>query len=129
MFSFEDVIRSIFGRGYYEVAQDTPFIITATTTPTSIMAGIPIPYKWVLSYIVRVRSLGTATYIGIGNMDGQGFRLTVIGESYGFSGNPGEICDLTKVFIVSDANTAVIEVTALFKPIPMQGNVELAQRL
>jgi hypothetical protein len=129
MFSFEDIIKSIFGRGYYEVAQDTPFIITVTTTPTSVLATIPMPYKWVLSYLVRVRSLGTATYIGIGNESGQDFRLTVIGETYGFAGNPGEICDLTKVFVVSDANTAVIEITALFKPIPMQGDVTLAQRL
>jgi hypothetical protein len=123
-----DYIASIFGGTYYEVAQDAPFIRTVTTTATSLMAGVPIPYKWVLSYLVRVRSMGTATYIGIGDESSQAFRLTIIGETYGFTGNPREILDLNKVYVVSDANTAVIEVTALFKPIPSQGNVDIAQR-
>lgn len=72
--------------------------------------------------------MGTATYIGVGNESSQAFRLTIVGETYGFAGNPREICDLTKVFIVADTADAVIEVTALFKPMPMQGNVEIAQR-
>lgn len=124
-----DTLASIFGRRYYEVAQDTPFIRTVTTAAASLTAGAPIPNKWVLSYIVRLRSLGTATYVGIGNESSQAFRLTIIGETYGFSGNPGEVCDLSKVFVISDAATAVIEVTALFKPVPMQGEVEPAVRL
>lgn len=110
---------------YYEVVQDTPFILTPTTTPTALLPAYP--YKWVFSYMIRVRSMGTATYIGIGNETAQLWRLTAVGQIFGFNGNPKEVIDLTKVWYVSDTSDAVIEVVALYMPLPLQGDVVLAK--
>ena len=126
MFDPSNIVQSLFGPDYYEVAQDIPMIVTPTTVAASLL-GLA-PYKWVLSYLIKVRSMGTATYIGVGNISSQNFRLTIRGERYGFAGNPKEAMDLSKIYVVSDTNDAVLEVTALFIPTPMQGSVMLAQR-
>lgn len=127
MLALPDIITSLFGKSYYEVAQDSPIIFTSTTTAQPVL-GVTT-YKWVLSYLIKVRSMGTATYIGVGNEQSQNWRLTIKGETYGFAGNPKEVTDLSRVYVISDTNDAVIEITALYKPTPMQGDVEIVQRL
>ena len=122
---FETLVQRLFGSDYYEVAQDTPIVKTVAATAAPLMGDIP--YKWVLSYLIKVRSMGTATYIGIGDQTGQGFRLTIVGETFGFSGNPRECFDLSKVWVSSDTSDAVIEIVVVYIPIPMQGSVYLAE--
>ena len=124
LMSYLDVLKNYFGYNYYEVAQDTPILKTVAATPEPLMGQIP--YKWVLSYLIKLRTLGTATYVGIGDQFGQDFRLTVIGETFGFSANPRECFDLSKVWITSDSNDAQIEIVIGYIPIPMQDYVVYA---
>lgn len=119
-------ISQLFGADYYEVAADTPLVINVTTTPRGVLGNAT--YKWVLSYIIKVRTMGTATYISVGNVDGQGYRLTVKGETYGYACNPKEVCDLSRVYLVSDTNDSYVELVAAYIPTPMQGDVELSNR-
>jgi hypothetical protein len=121
---FDNLITQLFGKDYFEVAQDTPIVKTVASAAAPLMGNIP--YKWVLSYLIKVRSMGTATYIGVGDQFGQGFRLTYVGETFGFSANLHETFDLSKVWISSDTSDAVIEIVIVFIPIPMQGSVYLA---
>jgi len=114
-------LNYIWPEHYYEVVQDKPVLITATTTPTALMSGYP--YKWVFSYLLKMRSFGTATYVAVGDETAQEWRLTLVGQTFGFNANPKEVFDLTKVYLVSDANTAVVEMIAAFMPLPMQGDV------
>lgn len=118
-------LNYLFPDSYYEVVQDTPVVLTPTTTAQAIMPAHP--YKWVFAYMVRVRSMGTATYIGIGNAESQAFRLTIVGETFGYNSNPQEIFDLTNVWYVSDTNDSTLELIATYMPIPMQGGVILAK--
>lgn len=118
-------IRQALGLQYFEVAQDTPIVKTVAATAAPLIGNLP--YKWVLSYLIKLRSIGSATYVGVGDQFGQGFRLTIVGETYGFAGNRGECFDLSKVWISSDASDAVIEIVMIYIPIPMQGSVYLAE--
>lgn len=116
------LIADFFGPDYYEVVQDTPLVITPTATPTAIFSGRP--YKWVLSYVIRLRTLGvTSTYVGVGDINAQAYRLTVVGQTLGYSANPKEIIDLSKIYLVSDAATAIVEVIVAYVPLPLQGSV------
>lgn len=121
------LLRSLFGREYFEVAQDAPITLSVPTSPTAIIGNYP--YKWVLSYLIKVRSLGDASYVAIGSQTSQEFRLTIIGETFGFSANPREAFDLSKVYVKSDmtATAPVIEIVMTYVPIPYQGSVSLAQ--
>jgi hypothetical protein len=110
---------------YYEVALDSPIVLTPTPTAQAIMPAYP--YKWVFSFLIKLRSKGTSTYVGIGNRLSQDWRLTYTGQVFGFSGNQQEVIDLTKIYYISDTSDATIEVVAAYMPIPMQGEVYLSQ--
>jgi len=110
---------------YYEVALDRPTVLSPTTTAQAIL---PLyPYKWVFSFMLKVRSMGTATYIAVGNDLSQEWRLTYVGQVFGFSGNPGEVYDITKLWYISDTSDSKVELIAAYMPVPMQGEVYLAQ--
>jgi len=75
--------------------------ITTTVTQLST-TSVPI-YKVIT---VKVRSLGTGTYIALGNLGGQEFRLTAVGDSH----DVDFIDDLTKLYVITDAgNTGALE--------------------
>jgi hypothetical protein len=118
-------LNFIFPKTYYEVVQDQPVLLSPTTTPQAIMPAYP--YKWVFSYLMRVRTLGLASYIGIGNSASQSFRLTLVGATFGFNANAQEVMDLTKIWYVADNTGAVIELIATYMPIPYQNDVYLAE--
>ena len=113
------------GEGTYnEVVVDTPVTVTPTTTPVSIFPGIS--YKWVTSIVIRERSVGTSTYVAIGNSVAQNYRLTGIGSIFQFSANPGEVFDAAKIWVSSDTADAAIEIVATYLPVSLYGNVNLA---
>jgi hypothetical protein len=111
---------------YREVVADFPDTLTATTTAKPLFAG-NAPYRWVTAWSVRVRSMGTATYVALGSRLAQPWRLITVGQTYGANGNPGEVFDLSQIYVISDTSDAVIEITNTYLPIPMYGNVILAQ--
>lgn len=118
-------LNYILPKTYYEVALDEPIVLSPTTTAQAIMPAYP--YKWVFSFLVKLRSKGTCTYVGIGNRLSQEWRLTYTGQVFGFSGNQQEVMDLTKIYYISDTSDSKVEVVAAYMPLPMQGDVYLAQ--
>lgn len=107
---------------YNEVVEDTPITVTTTTTKKRLI-GETYPYKWVLSYLIRVRSMGTATYIAIGTEQGQEARLTTVGQFISYACNKYECIDLTKKYIIADTADAVVEVSCTFLPVRLYGSV------
>lgn len=110
---------------YNEVVLDTPVIIS----PAVIATAEPIfknPYKWVTSFVIRVRSMGTATFIGVGNQTAQLYRLVSDGQVYQYSCNPGEVINASTLWIVSDQTDPVLEVVCSYLPIAQYGNVNLS---
>jgi len=110
---------------YNEVVLDQPFTFTPAAA-TIAEALLKVPYKWVTSFAIRLRSMGTATYVALGNQAAQEYRLTGVGQIYQFSCNPGEVTDLARIWTYSDTNDAVIEVVASYLPVALYGNVILA---
>jgi hypothetical protein len=110
--SWITLVQQIFGWNYYEVKAFLSSTRTVTTTPTSLTGTTNF---YVLSYLIRVRSMGTATYIALGDSQARNFRLTTVGETFGFYGNPREVFDLSSVYVVSDTSDAVIELYVLYK--------------
>lgn len=113
---------------YTEVGIMTPFAFTpaAALTAERILA---VPYRYVFSFIIRVRTMGTATYIRLGTDFGQTYSLTVVGQTFQWAGNPGQVTDLAKITALSDTNDAVIEVIADYVPVYQTTQVKtLAER-
>jgi hypothetical protein len=106
---------------YREVILDTPIVVTPTATATQLLAGKP--FKWCFSFIIRVRSMGTATYIRLGNFYDQEYSLTLIGQTLEWSGNPGQVCDLGKMYVISDTADASLEIIAEYMPLHLVGHV------
>jgi hypothetical protein len=107
---------------FHEVVIDTPATFTPTTTATQLLTGQG--YKWVFSFILRVRSMGTATYIRLGTFQQQNYTLIAVGQTIEFSGNAGEVVDLSKFFVKSDTSDAVLEIIAAYVPLHLVGIVE-----
>jgi len=110
---------------FNEVVLDTPF----TMTPAAGGTAEPLtrsPYKWVTSVAIRVRSMGTATYLGIGNRMAQEYRLIGVNGTYSYACNPGEVINLSEIWILSDTNDGVLEVVASYLPVALYGNVNQA---
>jgi len=114
----------LFTKPYHEVIFDTPILLTPTTTAVPIVTARG--YKWILSFILRVRSLGTATYIRIGDQTYQGYTLNIVGQSIGWDANPGEVMDISKIWVVSDTSDAVCELIVAYLPLHLIGDVEFA---
>jgi hypothetical protein len=108
---------------YHEILEDTPIQFAAPVAARRLV-GETYPFKYVLDYIVRVRSLGTATYIAIGNQAAQEYRLIAIGGTFERKCRRYEVIDLTKVWIRADVADNVVEVAATFLPFDQYGKVK-----
>jgi len=83
---------------------------TAANVPQPLMTN-KIGITRATQIQISIRSMGTATYIGVGGTDTQDRRLTAVGENIGMDTPLGKrYLDLRTLFIVSDANDAVIEI-------------------
>ena len=109
---------------YREVVSEFPTVLTATTTASPVYPGVA--FKWVTAWSLRIRSMGTASYVAVGDRNGQPWRLITVGQTFGVNANPGEVFDLARVFIVSDTSDATVELSATYLPVPQYGNVILA---
>lgn len=108
---------------YHEVMIDTPITLTPTTVATSVIAGRP--YKWVLSFIIRVRAMGTATFIRFGNVNAQTYSCTIVGQTIEWAGYEGQVVDLSKLFVISDTANATLELIAEYLPMRLYGLVDM----
>lgn len=93
-----------------------PIVVTPTTTPASILPGSP--RRWVHAIEIYVRSMGTATYIRLGNSFAQHRTLAGMGATSVYEAPQGGVIDAAGVFIVSDTADAEVEVTLLESNIP-----------
>ena len=84
--------------------------ITPTTARQLIMINKP-GIQRVTQIQIRIRSMGTATYVSIGGADTQDRRMTGAGDSIGIDTPLGKrYTDVTSLFIVSDTADAVVEI-------------------
>ncbi len=83
------------------IIQGTKTLIS-TVASQIIVAATPI----FVCVTVKVRSLGTGTYIALGNSTAQPFRLTAVGDSHDIDWTG----DLSNVYVITDAGaTGVLE--------------------
>jgi hypothetical protein len=91
-----------------------PATITPTTAAASIFPGVA--EKYATSYLLRVRSMGTATFVRVGDIYAQSYTLEVVGQVTGWSATTDrEIVNLAEIFLISDTADAVIELFATYK--------------
>ena len=75
-----------------------------TTTPSPLV-GTTTPLEKGL--LIKVRDLGTGTYIAVGNATSQSFRMDAIKDTIAID----FIDDAVKIYVVTDAgNTGVVEI-------------------
>jgi dTDP-glucose pyrophosphorylase len=110
---------------YNEIIEGTPIVVTPTVLQMRLV-GEGHPFQYVLSYMIRIRSMGTATYIAIGDEYGQEQRLYAAGQTLTYSCNRYEVIDLTRKYVRADVADAVLEVSFTFLPMKMYGRVNRA---
>lgn len=86
-----------------------PFTVTPTTKVTTI-ASHPIGNMKIVAVEFKIRTMGTATYVGLGDRSSQDFRLTAAKDYWSPSVPEGCYIDLRDCMIVSDTADAVVEV-------------------
>jgi len=84
--------------------------LTASTTIQSLMANRPGIIR-ASQVMIKVRSMGTASYVAIGGIDSQDSRLLSVGDATSVSGTPSNpTFNPSKIYVSSDTSDAVIEV-------------------
>jgi len=84
--------------------------ITPGTTKKNLMENRQGLTK-AIQFSVVVRSMGTASYVGIGGTDTQDRRLTSVGQGVAISANfPRKWVNPSSLFVISDTADAVLEV-------------------
>lgn len=84
--------------------------ITALTTRQQLMVNRQA-VKRVTQISVIVRSMGTATYVGIGGFDRQDRRLQTVGDSIAIDAPLGsKFIDVSSLFVISDTSDAILEI-------------------
>ena len=88
--------------------------LTPSTVIQSLMANKP-NLRQAIQFVVVVRSMGTATYVGLGGLDTQDRRLSTVGDGMSLSAdfNRPQLkkwLDPTQIFVSSDTSDAVIEI-------------------
>ena len=108
---------------YNEIIEDTPIVVTTTIAAKRLLSE-NYAYKYVLQYGIRIRSMGTATYVGFGDDKAQNTRLLAADQKITWQGNRYEVVDLTKMWVVCDTADATVEVTCTYLPQKMYGQVK-----
>jgi len=83
--------------------------LTVLTSPLPILKNKPL-IKRVTQVQLFVRSMGTASYIGIGGSDTQDRRLLSIGSSISISAEQKKYFNPLTIFAVSDTSDSVLEI-------------------
>ena len=102
---------------YQKVVPIDPFNVTPPVLRTSLTAVVG-PSAFNVSYItVLVRSMGTATYVGISTASSNTSRLTGVGDSFEIRAPDRCYIDASKIMINADVADAVVEVSGLLIPV------------
>jgi len=84
--------------------------LTASTTLQQLMAN-KRAIKKVTQISMIVRSMGTATYIGVGGHDTQDRLLKTVGDAISIDAPLGaRFIDVSSLFVISDTSDAVLEI-------------------
>jgi hypothetical protein len=88
--------------------------LTVTTVPQNLLANKPTISK-VKQIAVKVRDMGTASYIAIGGVDTQDRRITAVGDGMSITpeqagGEDIHYIDINSIRVVSDTSDAVLEI-------------------
>jgi len=113
---------------YNELTEDTPFTVT-TGTSAKRLIGEGYPFKWVRAYRIRVRSMGTCTYIAFGTEQAQEIQLLAADQRFEYQCGRYEVIDLNKLWMLADQADGTVEVSCKFLPQRMYGNVLIAERM
>jgi hypothetical protein len=91
-----------------------PFVIEPGLEPTKIFSSVQNMYAH--TCFVQVRSMGDATYVGVGTRGNQSDRLLGVGDYRGWE-VPGMLINVGKLFAISDYTLVkpVLEVSGLFE--------------
>ena len=90
--------------------------ITPTTTEANILASYAPTGLKVYYVSIKVRSMGTATYIAVGTHGNTAERLTVVGEIYEAEAPRGAFLDTRDIMILADVADAVVEIGGVIVP-------------
>ena len=90
--------------------------ITPATSESSITKDFAPTGLNVYYVSLKVRSLGTATYIAVGTHGHTQERLTVVGEIYEAEAPRGAFLDTRDIMILADVAGAVVEVGGVIVP-------------
>jgi hypothetical protein len=98
-------------RGQRKLKRVLPVCFTVTpTAKATTISSHPIGNMKIVAAEFKVRSMGTATYIGLGDKGGQEIRLTAIKDYWSPSIPNGCYVLLSDCMMISDATDAVVEV-------------------
>jgi len=115
--SISKLADAIFAR---RIFSKTEIIPSYTTIPSTVVRSISqdnFPTGMKVFYVVlKVRSMGTATYISVGRTGSTEERLTIVGEIYEAEAPKGAFLDTKDLMMVSDTADAVIEVGGVLVP-------------
>ena len=115
--AINNLAKAIFARSIFT---KTEIIPSYTTIPSTVVRSISqdnYPTGMKVFYVVlKVRSMGTATYIAVGRPGNTQERLTVVGEIYEAEAPKNAYLDTREIMMVSDTADAVLEVGGVLVP-------------
>jgi len=108
---------------YQEIVEASPFNFTTTIAAKPVVPG-NYPYLYVLGYEIRIRSMGTATYVAFGDATAQNVRLLAADQRLKYQCMRYQVIDLTKKYVSCDTADAVVEVMYTLIPFKQYGLVK-----
>ncbi len=95
-----------------------PFSFATTGAGLTAAPVINVSFPNCIRFTVKVRSLGTNTYLAIGDKSLREFRLTAVNDSFTFVDIPPGGIDLNLLWVQGDnvANDGVLEWLGLTEP-------------
>lgn len=93
-----------------------PIVLTSAVTEKSLAGTFAVtPLR--MQYIgFRVRSMGTATYLGVGTKGNTSFRLTAVNTYFEYEAPKSGYIDASKIWYIADTADLTFEVTGIQMP-------------
>ena len=103
-----------------EIYEEVILFAEALFTPAAITTVEPLyaeAHHFVSSFIIRVRDMGTATYVRLGTAQIQPHSLDTVGQTLEWDGDKREVTDMAKLYAISDTADAVLEIVTEYAPV------------
>lgn len=115
--SLMKLANAIIERGKLKPTQlISSFTVTVPASQTSITNSVAPTGLKVFYVSIKVRSMGTATYIAVGRAGALEERMTIVGELYEAEAPKGAYLDTKEIMVMSDTTDAVIEIGGVLIP-------------